>query len=165
MELLTIKPELNILSIEEESELLDKLLSEHSVKSNSRTLLRYGNSVYGNTKLDPIPEYLLELISKLIDKKILDSFPEDVTINTYYPGDSIPAHIDKIDAGPVITILSLLSDTNLTLTYGSKKQIITLPSRSIMQLKGIYRTHWKHSIHKIEQKRISIVFRQTGKQE
>ena len=51
MELLTIKPELDILSIEEESELLDKLLSEHSVKSNNRTLLRYGNSVYGNDKI------------------------------------------------------------------------------------------------------------------
>ena len=163
MELLTIKPELDILSIEEESELLDKLLSEHSVKSNNRTLLRYGNSVYGNDKLDPIPEYLLKLSNKLIDKKILDSLPEDITINTYYSGDSIPAHIDKIDAGPVITILSLLSDTNLTLTYGSKKQIITLPSRSIIQLKGIYRTHWKHSIEKLKQKRISIVFRQTGK--
>ena len=163
MELLTIKPELDILSIEEESELLDKLLSEHSVKTNSRTLLRYGNSVYGNDKLDPIPEYLLELSNKLIDKKILDSLPEDITINTYYPGDNIPAHIDKIDAGPVITILSLLSDTNLTLSYGLRKQIITLPSRSIIQLKGVYRTHWKHSIHKIKQKRISIVFRQTGK--
>ena len=161
MELLTIKPELDILSIEEESELLDKLLSEHSVKSNSRTLLRYGNSVYGNDKLDPIPEYLLELSNKLIDKKILDSLPEDITINTYYPGDSIPAHIDKIDAGPVITILSLLSEAKLILSYGSKKE--NIPSRSIIQLKGVYRTHWKHSIEKLKQKRISIVFRQTGK--
>ena len=163
MELLTIKPELNILSIEEESDLLGKLLNEHGVKSNSRTLLRYGNSVYGNDKLDPIPEYLLELSNKLIDKKILDSLPEDITINTYYPGDSIPAHIDKIDAGPVITILSLLSEAKLTLTYGLKKQIILLPSRSIIQLKGVYRTHWKHSIEKLKEKRISIVFRQTGK--
>jgi len=163
MELLTIKPELNILSIEEEKDLLDKLLNKQGTRSNSRTLLRYGNSVYGNDKLDPIPEYLLELINKLIDKKVLDSFPEDVTINTYYPGDSIPAHIDKIDAGPVITILSLLSEAKLTLTYGLKKQIILLPSRSIIQLKGVYRTHWKHSIEKLKEKRISIVFRQTGK--
>jgi len=163
MELLTIKPELNILSIEEEKDLLDKLLNEQGTRSNSRTLLRYGNSVYSNDKLDPIPEYLLELINKLIDRKVLDSFPEDVTINTYYPGDSIPAHIDKIDAGPVITILSLLSEAKLTLTYGLKKQIILLPSRSIIQLKGVYRTHWKHSIEKLKEKRISIVFRQTGK--
>ena len=163
MELLTIKPELNILSIEEEKDLLDKLLNEQGIRSTDRTLIRYGNSVYGHDKLDPIPEYLLDLSNKLIDKKILDSIPEDITVNTYYPGDKIIPHIDKIDAGPVITILSLLSEAKLILTYGSKKQNILLPSRSIIQLKGVYRTHWKHSIEKLKQKRISIVFRQTGK--
>jgi len=163
MELLTIKPELNILSIEEEKDLLDKLLNEQGIRSTDRTLIRYGNSVYGHDKLDPIPEYLLDLSNKLIDKKILDSIPEDITVNTYYPGDKIIPHIDKIDAGPVITILSLLSEAKLILTYGSKKENILLPSRSIIQLKGVYRTHWKHSIEKLKQKRISIVFRQTGK--
>jgi alkylated DNA repair dioxygenase AlkB len=156
-------PELNILSIEEEIDLLDKLSNEQGIKTNSRTLIRYGNSVYSNDKLDPIPEYLLNLSNKLINKKVLDALPEDITINTYYPGDSIPAHIDKIEAGPVITILSLLSDATLILTYGSKKEKILLPSRSVIQLKGVYRTHWKHSIEKLKDKRISIVFRQTGK--
>lgn len=158
-----MKPELNILSIEEEIDLLDKLSNEQGIKTNSRMLIRYGNSVYGNDKLDPIPEYLLDLCNKLINRKVLDALPEDVTINTYYPGDSIPAHIDKIEAGPVITILSLLSEATLVLTYGSKKEKIVLPSRSVIQLKGIYRTHWKHSLEKLKQKRISIVFRQVGK--
>jgi alkylated DNA repair dioxygenase AlkB len=158
-----MKPELNILSIEEEIDLLDKLSNEQGVKTNSRILIRYGNSVYGNDKLDPIPEYLLDLCNKLINRKVLDALPEDVTINTYYSGDSIPAHIDKIEAGPVITILSLLSDATLILTYGSKKEKILLPSRSVIQLKGIYRTHWKHGLEKLKQKRISIVFRQAGK--
>jgi alkylated DNA repair dioxygenase AlkB len=158
-----MKPELNILSIEEEIDLLDKLSNEQGIKTNSRILIRYGNSVYGNDKLDPIPEYLLDLCNKLINRKVLDALPEDVTINTYYPGDSIPAHIDKIEAGPVITILSLLSEATLILTYGSKKEKIILPSRSVIQLKLVYRTHWKHSIEKLKQKRISIVFRQAGK--
>ena len=100
---------------------------------------------------------------KLIDKKILDVLPEDVSINIYYPGNKMVPHIDKIDAGPVITILSLLSDTNLILSYGSKKEIVSLPSRSVVQLKDKYRTHWKHSIEKVKDKRISIVFRQLGK--
>ena len=84
MELLTIKPELDILSIEEELELLDKLLDaeKNSIKSTNRTILRYGNSVYGNVKSDLIPNYLLNLSNKLIDKKILDTFPEDITIKT-----------------------------------------------------------------------------------
>jgi alkylated DNA repair dioxygenase AlkB len=158
-------PELDIISIEEELVLLESLAKaeKDSKAVNDRTLVRYGNSIYGNEQLDPIPDYLLDLCYKLIDKNILDALPEDVTVNTYYPGNKMTPHIDRADAGPVITILSLLSEANLTLSYGSKKQIITLPSRSIIQLKGVYRTHWKHSIEKLKQKRISIVFRQTGK--
>jgi alkylated DNA repair dioxygenase AlkB len=158
-------PILNVISIEEELALLESLAKaeEDSKVSNDRTLVRYGNSIYSHTKLEPIPDYLLDLSNKLIDKKILDVLPEDVSINIYYPGNKMVPHIDKIDAGPVITILSLLSDANLILTYGSKKEIISLPSRSVVQLKDKYRTHWKHSIEKVNDKRISIVFRQLGK--
>jgi len=160
-----MKAELNILSIEEEVKLLAKLLDaeKNSVKSTDRIVIRYGNSIYGHNTLEPIPQYLLDLSTKLVDKKILNILPEDITINIYYPGNKIVAHIDKIEAGPVITILSLLSEATLILTYGSKKEKIVLPSRSVIQLKGVYRTHWKHSIEKLKQKRISIVFRQTGK--
>jgi alkylated DNA repair dioxygenase AlkB len=158
-------PILNVISIEEELALLESLAKaeKDSKVSNDRNLIRYGNSIYSNEKLDPIPDYLLDLCYKLIDQKILDALPEDITVNTYYPGNKMVPHIDKIDAGPVITVLSLLSDAKLILTYGAKREIILLPSRSIIQLKGIYRTHWKHSIEKLKHKRISIVFRQLGK--
>lgn len=158
-------PILNVISIEEELALLESLAKaeKDSKVSNDRTLVRYGNSIYGNEKLDPIPDYLLDLCHKLIDQEILDALPEDVTVNTYYPGNKMVAHIDRVDAGPVITVLSLLSDAKLILTYGTKREVITLPSRSVIQLKGIYRTHWKHSIERLEHKRISIVFRQLGK--
>jgi alkylated DNA repair dioxygenase AlkB len=145
-------PILNVISIEEELVLLESLAKaeKDSKVSNDRTLVRYGNSIYGNEKLDPIPDYLLDLCHKLIDQNILDALPEDVTVNTYYPGNKMVAHIDRIDAGPVITVLSLLSDAKLILTYGTKREVITLPSRSVIQLKGIYRTHWKHSIEKLK---------------
>jgi alkylated DNA repair dioxygenase AlkB len=158
-------PILNVISIEEELALLESLAKaeKDSKVSNDRTLVRYGNSIYSNEQLEPIPDYLLDLCYKLIDQKILDALPEDITVNTYYPGNKMVPHIDKIDAGPVITVLSLLSDAKLILTYGAKRENILLPSRSIIQLKGIYRTHWKHSIEKLKHKRISIVFRQLGK--
>jgi alkylated DNA repair dioxygenase AlkB len=158
-------PILDVISIEEELELLECLAKaeKDSKVSNDRSLIRYGNSIYGNEPLDSIPGYLLDLSYKLIDQKILDTLPEDITVNTYYPGNKMVAHIDNVAAGPVITILSLLSDAKLILTYGTKRENILLPSRSVIQLKGIYRTHWKHSIEKIEHKRISIVFRQLGK--
>ena len=160
-----LTPELNVISVEEETELLNALVEAENkgTEINNRIGIRYGNSIYGNEKLDPIPKYLLDLCYKLIDKKILDVLPEDVSINIYYPGNKMVPHIDKIDAGPVITILSLLSDANLILSYGSKKEIVLLPSRSVIQLKDKYRTHWKHSIEKVNDKRISIVFRQVGK--
>ena len=158
-------PILDVISIEEELVLLECLAKaeKDSKLSNDRSLVRYGNSIYGNEKLDPIPGYLLDLCYKLIDQKILDALPEDVTVNTYYPGNKMVAHIDNVAAGPVITILSLLSDAKLILTYGTKRENIILPARSVIQLKGVYRTHWKHSIEKLEHKRISIVFRQLGK--
>ena len=158
-------PVLDVISIEEELVLLECLAKaeKDSKLSNDRSLIRYGNSIYGNEQLDPIPDYLLDLCYKLIDQKILDALPEDVTVNTYYPGNKMTPHIDKAEAGPVITILSLLSDAKLILTYGTKRENIILPARSVIQLKGVYRTHWKHSIEKLEHKRISIVFRQLGK--
>jgi alkylated DNA repair dioxygenase AlkB len=160
-----LTPELNVISVEEETELLNALVEAENkgIVINNRIGIRYGNSIYGNTELEPIPNYLLNLCNKLIDKKILDVLPEDISINIYYPGNKMLPHIDKIDAGPVITILSLLSDANLILSYGSKKEIVLLPSRSVIQLKDKYRTHWKHSIEKVNDKRISIVFRQLGK--
>jgi alkylated DNA repair dioxygenase AlkB len=160
-----LTPELNVISVEEETELLNALVEAENkgTEINNRIAIRYGNSIYGNEKLEPIPNYLLDLCNKLIDKKILDVLPEDISINIYYPGNKMVPHIDKLDAGPVITILSLLSDANLILSYGAKKEIVLLPSRSVVQLKDKYRTHWKHSIEKIKNKRISIVFRQLGK--
>jgi len=160
-----LEPELDVISVEEETELLNALVEAENkgTEINNRIGIRYGNSIYGNIELEPIPNYLLNLCNKLIDKKILDVLPEDISINIYYPGNKMLPHIDKIDAGPVITILSLLSDANLILSNGSKKEIVLLPSRSVIQLKDKYRTHWKHSIEKVNDKRISIVFRQLGK--
>jgi len=160
-----LTPELNVISVEEETELLNALVEAENkgTEINNRIGIRYGNSIYSNSELKPIPNYLLNLCNKLIDKKILDVLPEDISINIYYPGNKMLPHIDKIDAGPVITILSLLSDANLILSNGSKKEIVLLPSRSVIQLKDKYRTHWKHSIEKVNDKRISIVFRQIGK--
>jgi hypothetical protein len=112
-------PELNVISVEEETELLNALVEAENkgTEINNRIAIRYGNSIYGNTELEPIPKYLFDLCNKLIDKKILDVLPEDVSINIYYPGNKMVSHIDKLDAGPVITILSLLSNANLILIY------------------------------------------------
>ena len=71
-----------------------------------------------------------------------ENFPQ---IIHHYSHRKHGPYIDNVDAGPVITILSLLSDAKLILTYGTKRENILLPSRSVIQLKGIYRTHWKQA--------------------
>ena len=86
-----LTPELDVISVEEETELLNALAEaeQNSKVLNNRIGIRYGNSIYGNSELKPIPNYLLNLCNKLIDKKILDVLPEDVSINIYYPGNKM----------------------------------------------------------------------------
>lgn len=160
------KPELilEVISETEEKELLTKLNQETIDLNTNRYersgILRYGDSV--NTeyvKSKEIPQYLIDLSNRLIEKNILDEVPASITINVYEKGASISPHIDEIPYGPVVTILSILSDAELILLNNSKKIIINLLPRSVIQLKGEYRNIWKHAVLPVKARRISIVFR------
>ena len=160
------KPDLilDVISKEEEQELLSKLNKEDtdivSNKYDRSGLIRYGDSADSSyVKSEVIPDYLIDLSNKLVEQKILDELPASITINVYDKGSSIGPHIDRIEYGPVVTILSILSDAELVLLNNSKKINISLPPRSVIQLKGQYRNIWKHSILPVKEKRISIVFR------
>jgi alkylated DNA repair dioxygenase AlkB len=160
------KPDLilDVISKEEEQELLSELNKEDthivSNKYDRSGLIRYGDSADSSyVKSEVIPEYLINLSNKLVEQKILDELPASITINVYDEGYSISPHIDRIEYGPVVTILSILSDAELVLLNNSKKININLPSRSVIQLKGEYRNIWKHAILPVKAKRISIVFR------
>lgn len=166
--MIELLPILDVITPEEEQGLLAFIKDENIVKNSSvkdRFLIRYGNSVYPNhIKSKIIPPYLVDLSNKLITLGILDELPASVTINVYEPGDYINPHVDNLRAGPVITILSLLSEAEIVLTKQHHKKQILLPTRSVLQLKDVYRTTWMHSIPKVKTRRISIVFRQEGKQ-
>jgi alkylated DNA repair dioxygenase AlkB len=160
------KPDLilDVISKEEEQELLSELNKENidivSNKYDRSGLIRYGDSADSSyVKSEVIPKYLIDLSNKLVEQKILDELPASITINVYDKGYSISPHIDRIEYGPVVTILSILSDAELVLLNNSKKINISLPPRSVIQLKGEYRNIWKHSILPVKAKRISIVFR------
>ena len=160
------KPDLilDVISKEEEQELLSELNKENidivSNKYDRSGLIRYCDSADSSyVKSEVIPKYLIDLSNKLVEQKILDELPASITINVYDKGYSISPHIDRIEYGPVVTILSILSDAELVLLNNSKKINISLPPRSVIQLKGEYRNIWKHSILPVKAKRISIVFR------
>jgi alkylated DNA repair dioxygenase AlkB len=162
----TLNPILDVITSDEEEQLLYNVEKENIEKyvANGRYIVRYGNSIYANyIKSKTIPDYLIKLSEKLIAAGILDEMPASITINLYKPGCFIPPHIDDLNAGPVITILSIGSDAELVLTHGGESKSVLLPTKSVFQLKDEYRTIWMHSVPKVKKRRISIVFRQEGK--
>ena len=115
-------------------------------------VLRYGehNEAYHKMVSDKIPDVFLPLKDKL-------SF-DSVTINEYYPNQSIPWHIDFKDIGKTISIISLLSDADIHFLYGKEKQTYRLPRFSFVQFSGDLRYKWKHRVV-ARDKRYSVVFR------
>jgi len=98
---------------------------------------------------------------------LFDRFREDiefdsVTINEYMPGQRIDWHIDNLMAGPVIYVVSLLSDANLDFRYGGTTESYLLPRYSLVKFGGDKRYKWEHSVI-VKEKRYSIVFRNSKK--
>jgi len=156
-------PILDVITEEEESALVNRILSKSylkQLKKSDRTMFRYGQStIKGNILSNKIPDFLIDISNKLIEKEILPSIPISITVNVYNEGDFIRPHIDAISAGPIITILALESESEMILEFGTRKETIVFPQRSVLQIKDIYRTKWNHSIPEVKKRRISIVFR------
>ena len=119
-------------------------------------VIRYGN---------PFP-YSKGLVSKNIPA-LFDRFREDiefdsVTINEYMPSQRIDWHIDNLVAGPIIYVVSLLSDANLDFRYGGATESYLLPRYSLVKFGGDKRYKWEHSVT-VKEKRYSIVFRNSKK--
>jgi alkylated DNA repair dioxygenase AlkB len=147
---------------EEEELIVSKLpvSPKKSRKSGRSSIWRYGAKVYGNKVVSAnLPEYLNFLLDRLVEHKYLKSRPDHITINEYQKGDSISAHIDNEQSGPIISIVSLLSDANMVLTKTPDKTNILIPSKSLLQLSGESRWDWKHAILPVPNLRYSIVFR------
>ena len=153
----------NVISYEYENDIISNVYNIQLVNKNiikERTVFRYGNTPYKSNIVDiEYPTFLKELCDKLIILGILEKIPNSITINIYNIGDYIIPHIDMRECGEVITILSLLGEAKMTMEYKDNSFDITLPSKSVVQLKDEYRHMWLHYIKKVENKRISIVFR------
>lgn len=151
---------LDFISSEEELEIVSNIPESKTQRNRRSAINRYGSIVYRNfITSDIIPEWLLKPAIKLVEQKLLDHLPKHVTINTYYPGNFISAHIDNKESGEIITVLSLLSTAEMILSKGKEKQSIILPSKSLLQLKDDARWEWEHSILPVKDLRYSIVYR------
>ena len=126
----------------------------------SRRTIHFGYDYsYKTRKISPsierpsIPQYI-------IPKCVSDIFiPEQVIVNEYTNGQSIAQHTDANVFGPVISILSLESDTYMDLSLGSKQWKLLLPRRSLLIFKGDARYKMKHGLKFNGNRRVSITYR------
>lgn len=169
--MLTITPD--FITPEQEQELLSHIQPSRVVipRPERNKITRYGSKVpYKTRTADKIPLWLQDLCFQIAEEwKKVDSvpnnFPDSVTINEYYKGQSIDWHIDSPTSGPIITVLSLLSDANMGLKLNKDQKVQhLLPARSLVQMSGEERWKWKHCIYPVESLRYSIVFRKGTEQ-
>jgi len=158
----------NFITPEEEVEILSHITEVKAKKIPTRnSIKRYGSSApyRGNIVSKSIPDFLESLAVKLVEQGLMEKKPDSVTINQYCVGQGITPHVDSITSGPVITILSLLSDATMRFHLkGAKgKTVETIasayPARALVQMKEKIRHLWQHSVDPVKSDRYSIVFR------
>ncbi|CAB0011783.1 unnamed protein product [Nesidiocoris tenuis] len=73
--------------------------------------------------------------------------PDQLTVNHYFPGQGIPAHVDTHSAfeDPILS-LSLSADTVMEFKRPGSHYMVVLPRRSLLVMSGESRYAWTHSI-------------------
>ena len=112
-----------------------------------------------------IPAAFKDIIDRLMTENICpaDHRPDSVTINEYQPKQLIAPHIDHVDSGKVITVISLASPALMLFENGSSPSsnalYLELAPRCLKQISDSLRYDWKQSIAPVSQTRYSLVFR------
>ncbi|RUS82471.1 hypothetical protein EGW08_009777 [Elysia chlorotica] len=111
---------------------------------------KYGiNDVDVNDPLtDGIPSICHEFLNRAKDQGLVDHFPDQLTINSYEPGQGIPAHVDTREAfEDGIIALSLGSQVVMDFRHDDGRHVsVLLPRRSLMVMRGESRYVWSHGI-------------------
>jgi alkylated DNA repair dioxygenase AlkB len=150
----------------EHSHIIEEIQSE-LIKSDQpkyidrNKILRYGNQeiCLNHYQNSCFPKNIEAISYKLIKDQIIREKPDAININEYLKGDFIEPHIDSVHHGKIVTILSVNSSATMLLTNGKNKFEIELLPKMLMQMKGLIRWHWHHSIYPVNEVRYSIVFR------
>ncbi len=131
-------------------------------KSNMRNnIQRYGSDIpYRSSMVSAqIPDYLEVIAQKIFDQKLINVKPDSVSINQYLTGQGISPHIDSKASGAIITILSILGTATMKFVLDKSFFTVELPPRSLVQMRGVIRDKYQHSIEPVKSERYSIVFR------
>ena len=140
----------NFITEKEEQELISFINPDHVRKF--ATCFRNKSSVLSTQNTQKT------IISNLLSKIKQDKWR--IQINEYLPGQGIGSHIDDLQYGDDIIIISLMSEATMVFTE-SQKEItrLILKPRSYVKISGDYRYLYKHSILPVKDMRVSIVFR------
>lgn len=152
----------NFLTHQEELNILSHIPETMPIHKHTRnSIRRYGSKTpYRNQiESETIPDYLDLLCQKIFDTGYLVVRPNSVSINEYLIGNAIAPHIDSMESGSIISIISLLSEATMCFSLNNEEYTVLIQPRSLIQLKDEIRYKWKHSILPVKNKRYSIVFR------
>jgi alkylated DNA repair protein alkB family protein 8 len=183
----------DFISPEQEAEIVAALDLQEWTKLTNRRVQHYGYEFrYGANSFDephrPMPEWAGDILERL--RQRFDVEFDQLTVNDYAPGDSIPPHTDSHSPfEETLACVSLLSpiainyrlDTDL-LEGPSKTEAgvqragaevnLYIPPRSLLVMQGEARYVWKHSIQQrrfevldaftvYRRRRLSLTFRKT----
>lgn len=161
---------------EQEEVLISELDQLEWEPLTNRRIMHFGyNFIYGannvhSEQLGPeIPDWLVPVIEQLhIDFGV--KF-DQVTVNEYSPGNSIPPHTDSHSPFEELLVsISLLSGISMNFRSEHTEYNLYLPARSVLCFTGQARYTWKHSISqrkydilegnvKYRARRVSLTFR------
>lgn len=156
MEYKTIKITENYIDEDFENSLMDFIPNLPQRSKERNQILRWGNP-------SPYPDNIISnTIPDLFNRFNEDIDFDSVTVNEYYPGQTINWHIDFPLYLEKIFIISLLSDADLKFRNKSKTISYHLPRFSLVEFADDLRYKWEHSLT-APKKRYSIVFRKSKK--
>lgn len=170
----------NFITNEEERELLEHIDRGQWLFDLKRRVQHYGykydyknRSINRSMQLGALPDFLNELIDRLMARHVLSKRPDQVIINEYLPGQGISAHVDKPSLfDNEIASISLGSTCVMEFKHKATKTThpVLLGRRSLVLMKGAARYEWTHCIparkkDKVDgrqiprQRRVSLTFR------
>lgn len=150
---------LEFLTETEEQQLLLRLEENPWVTLTNRRVQHYGfDFLYGHNTVDPeaqkgeLPVWTNELLDRL--EAVAGVRFDQLTVNEYQPGDSIPPHTDSHSPfeEPLVS-LSLGADISMRFTKETEGYNVYLPRRVLVLMTGEARYVWKHAI---QQKRVDV---------
>jgi len=169
----------NFLSLEDERRLLEWIETQPWATELSRRRQFYGGG-YGEDrssvpeKVEPLPEPLFGLASRLHWEGLFEQVPDQALINEYLPGQGIASHVDHHPRfQQQVAMISLADEYPMRFARvgGTGEYEQWLAMRSVCVISGPARYEWTHEIAKrkadvidgggkrLRGRRVSVTFR------